>query len=95
MIYGFDVAPAAIAPGQSVMASWTTGGGTTRIQLLRNDQVIWEDTALNNTVPDTPPDATGSTITYTLIAYNNAGQTDTRQAIVQVVEATTQNQLAY
>ena len=32
-------------------------------------------------------------MTYSLIAYDNAGQTNTRQVIMQIVEATIQNQL--
>ena len=87
-IYGFEVSPNTIEQGQSVTASWTTGGGTTYVELLRNGEVIWTDTQLNNSVPYSPPDGPGSTIKFTLIAYNNAGATDTREATVQVVEAT-------
>jgi ABC-type amino acid transport substrate-binding protein len=94
VIQGFDVTPTTIGPGGCVTASWTTGGGTTRVQLLRNDQVIWEDTQLNNSVPDCPPDQAPAAIKYTLVAYNNAGQTDTREATVQVAEASTQILLA-
>ena len=95
VIQGFDALPTAIGPGQSVMVSWTTGGGTTYIELLRNNELIWMDTKLNNSVPDTPPAEAGSTITYVLVAYNNAGVTDTREAIVQVTEAAPQNIAAY
>jgi hypothetical protein len=73
------------------MASWTTGGGTTYVELRRNGEVIWTDTQLNNSVPYTPPDVAGSTISFTLIAYNNAGITDTREVIVQVIEPSAQN----
>ena len=93
-IWGFEVTPTNIEQGQSVTASWTTGGGTTYVQLLRNDQVIWEDAALNNSVPDTPPAEAGATIRYVLVAYNNAGQLDSREAIVRVAEAPPQNLLA-
>jgi len=91
VIYGFEVAPTTIGQGQSVMASWTTGGGTTYVELRRNGEVIWTDTQLNNSVPYTPPDVAGSTISFTLIAYNNAGITDTREVIVQVIEPSAQN----
>ncbi len=92
VIYGFDVLPPTIGQGQSVMISWTTGGGATKIEIRRNNnsEVIWTDTALNNSVPYAPPDPAGSTIQLTLIAYNNAGQTDTREVFVQVVETVSQ-----
>jgi heat shock protein HslJ len=57
--------------------------------------VIWQDAQLSNSIPDSPPTDGGSaTIQYTLIAYNNAGETDTRQATVRVAEAPPQNLLA-
>lgn len=93
-IQNFDIAPTTIEAGQGVTVSWTTGGGTTRVQLMRNDAVIWEDTQLNNSMPDYPPDEAGSTVRYTLIAHNNAGQTDSREATVRVAEAPPQNLLA-
>jgi hypothetical protein len=93
VIQGFTVTPATITPGQSVTAAWTTGGGATYVQLLRNGQVIWEDTALNNAVPDAPPDGAGSTVRYTLIAYNNAEQTDIREVFVEVVDTPVQSML--
>jgi hypothetical protein len=90
-IYGFEVVPAAIGQGQSVMISWTTGGGTSYIEIRQEDSVIWTDTQLSNSVPYTIQDQPGSTIKFTLVAYNNAGLTDVREAYVQVVEVTAQN----
>jgi heat shock protein HslJ len=94
VIQGFDVAPTTIEQGQSVTISWTTGGGTTYVELLRNDALIWMDTQLSNSVPDTPPPEAGATIRYVLVAYNNAGETKTSEAIVRVAEAPPQNLLA-
>jgi polar amino acid transport system substrate-binding protein len=93
-IWGFEPSPTTIEAGQSVMISWTTGGGTTYIELLRNDELIWMDTQLNNSVPDTPPAEAGATIRYVLVAYNNAGQTESREAIVRVADAPPENLLA-
>jgi len=86
-IQNFDVAPSNIEPEQCVMASWTTGGGTTRVQLLRDGAVILDNAQLNKSVQDCPPQGAGSTIGYTLMAYNNVGQSDSRNAMVQVAEA--------
>ena len=94
VIQGFDVSPTTIEQGQSVTVSWTTGGGTTYLELLRNDEMIWMDTQLSNSVPDGPPVEAGATIRYVLVAYNNAGDTMTSEAIVRVVETPPQNLLA-
>jgi polar amino acid transport system substrate-binding protein len=94
VIQNFTVAPTSIEPGQCVTASWTTGGGTTRIQLLRQQAVILESEQLNNSVQDCPPSDSPDSLTYTLRAYNNAGQHDDRQVEVQVAPAPPQNPLA-
>jgi len=94
VIQGFDVSPTTIEQGQSVTVSWTTGGGTTYLELLRNDEMIWMDTQLNNSVTDAPPAEAGTTIRYVLVAYNNAGDTMTGEAIVRVAETPPQNLLA-
>jgi hypothetical protein len=41
-----------LEPGQCVTASWTTGGGTARVQLLRDGAVILDNAQLNNSVQD-------------------------------------------
>jgi heat shock protein HslJ len=94
VIDDFGVSPTTIEQGQMVTASWTTSGGTTRIELLRNDEAIWADTQLNNSQADTPPQAAPSTVVYTLKAYNNADQVETRSVEVQIAQAPPQNPLA-
>jgi heat shock protein HslJ len=94
VVQHFGVAPTTIEQGQSVMASWTTGGGTTYIELLVDGEVILTDTKLENSVPVYPPNEAPATIKYTLIAYNNAGEQDSRDATVQIVPAPPQNPLA-
>jgi ABC-type amino acid transport substrate-binding protein/heat shock protein HslJ len=93
-IQSFSVAPTGIEQGQCVVASWTTGGGTTRVQLLRDGAAIWDNAPLNSSVQDCPPNAAPATIKYTLAAYNNAGARDTRDVQVQVAPAPPQNPLA-
>jgi heat shock protein HslJ len=94
VIDDFSVSPTTIEQGQSVTASWSTSGGTTRVELLRENDVIWADTQLNNSLTDTPPQEAPYTIIYTLIAYNNAEQSETSEAIVEIVPAPPQNPLA-
>jgi len=94
VIQNFTVAPTSIEQDQCVIASWTTGGGTTRVQLLRDDAVVLDSGQLNNSVQDCPAHDTSATLKYTLIAYNNAGQKDIREVLVQVAPAPPQNPLA-
>jgi hypothetical protein len=77
-INGFTLAPSSLAPGACTIASWTTGGGTSRVVLLRDNAPIWDNAPLNSSVQDCPPIPAGASfplnIVYTLQAYNSAGQ---------------------
>jgi ABC-type amino acid transport substrate-binding protein/heat shock protein HslJ len=94
VIQSFTVAPTSIEQGQCVVASWSTGGGTTRVQLLRDGAAIWDSAPLSSSVQDCPSNAAPATITYSLVANNNAGQQDQRDVQVQVAAAPPQNPLA-
>ena len=87
-IDGFTLAPEVITPGACTIVSWTASGGTTRIQLLRNNAVIWDNAPLNSSVQDCPPVPAGqplpTVIVYTLYAFNNAGQQTARSANLTV-----------
>jgi polar amino acid transport system substrate-binding protein len=82
VIDGFTLAPEVITPGACTIASWTTSGGTTRVQLLRDNVVIWDNAPLNSSVqdcPQIPPDRPlPFVMVYTLYAFNNAGQQTAR-----------------
>ena len=77
-----------------MVASWSTGGGTTRVQLLRDGGVIWDNAPQNSSIQDCPPNAGPATVKYTLKAYNNAGQQDKRDVQVQIDPAPPKNPLA-
>jgi heat shock protein HslJ len=94
VIQGFSVAPTTIEQGQCVTISWTTGGGTTRVELSRDAGVIWTGPELNNSIPDCQLPAGPATVQYTLVAYNNAEQFEAMDATVQVVEQPPQNILS-
>jgi ABC-type amino acid transport substrate-binding protein/heat shock protein HslJ len=94
VIQGFSVAPTTIEQGQCVTISWTTGGGTTRVELSRDAGVIWTGPELNNSIPDCQLPAGPATVQYTLVAYNNAEQFEAMDATVQVVEQPPQNNLS-
>jgi len=94
VIQSFSVAPTGIEEGQCVTASWSTGSGTTRVQLLRDGAAIYDNAPLNSSVQDCPSNAAPTTIKYRLVAYNNANQQDAREVQVQVAPAPPQNPLA-
>jgi ABC-type amino acid transport substrate-binding protein len=77
-INGFTLAPTTVTPGACTILSWTTGGGTSRVVLLRDNAPIWDNAPLNSSVQDCPPLPSGATlprnIVYTLQAFNSAGQ---------------------
>jgi polar amino acid transport system substrate-binding protein len=87
VINGFTLAPDTISAGACTVASWTTGGGTTRVQLLRNNAVIWDNAPLNSSIQDCPSMAgqpLPTVLVYTLYAFNNAGQQTARSANLTV-----------
>jgi len=87
-IDGLTLAPDTITPGMCTIVSWTTGGGTTRVQLLRDNAIIWDNAPLNSSVqdcPQIPPDRPLPLVmVYTLYAFNNAGQQTARSVNLTV-----------
>jgi polar amino acid transport system substrate-binding protein len=78
VINGFTISPDTIAPGGCTTLAWTTGGGTSRVVLLRDNSPIWDNAPLNSSVQDCPQIPADKplpiSIVYTLQAYNSAGQ---------------------
>ncbi len=78
VINGFTLAPNTVSPGACTIVSWTTGGGTSRVVLLRDNSPIFDNAPLNSQVQDCPLIPSGAalplSIVYTLQAYNSAGQ---------------------
>jgi hypothetical protein len=89
VINGFTLSPDTVAPGGCTTLAWTTGGGTTNVDLLRDNVVIWDNAPANSQVQDCPQIPANAalplSIVYTLQAYNSAGQsaTQTQSLIVQ------------
>jgi ABC-type amino acid transport substrate-binding protein/heat shock protein HslJ len=84
VINSFTVNPNQIQTNECVTVSWSTGGGTTYIRLLRNGNVIMDNAAHSGTLPDCL-NSTG-TYTYRLEASGN-GQTTSKEQKVTVVAA--------
>ncbi len=94
VINGFTISPDTVSPGGCVILSWTTGGGTTSVDLLRDNQLIFDNAPLNSSVqdcPQIPADAAlPISIVYMLQAYNSAGQSVSQSLslVVQPLSAT-------
>ncbi len=90
-INGLTLAPDIITPGACAIVSWTTGGGTTRVDLMRDNAMIWSSAPLNSSVQDCPPIPADRpmpfVIVYTLYAYNNTGQSTVRSVNLTVNNA--------
>jgi ABC-type amino acid transport substrate-binding protein len=87
-INSLTLGPDAIASGGCTIVAWTTGGGTTRVQLLRDRAIIWDNAPLNSSVQDCPQIQADQPLhvvmVYTLYAFNNAGQQTARSANLTV-----------
>jgi hypothetical protein len=92
VINGFTLAPTTVTPGGCTVVAWTTGGGTSRVVLLRDNSPIWDNAPLNSSVQDCPPIPTGQAepfnIVYVLQAYNSVGQMVNQSATLVVQTAT-------
>ena len=93
-IQNFTAVHTAIVQGECVTVSWTTGGGTTHVQLLLDDKVILDNAPLNNSMEECPSQPAWATLRYTLIASNDAGQQVDRWVTVRVGTEPPQNVLA-
>jgi heat shock protein HslJ len=94
VVNDFKASPTTIEQGGCVTLSWTTGGGTTQVELSRDGGVIWTGSDLNGSLPDCDLSKEPTVVQYTLVARNNAGVADARDATVQVTGAPPQNPLA-
>ena len=68
VIHSFSAQPDQIAAGSCVDLRWQTGGGTSWINLWRDDDMVWENAPLGGQVQDCPKGL--GTLQYRLIAYN-------------------------
>ena len=82
IIYAFSVEPTNIAAGMCVTIGWQTGGSTSRVQVLRNNQVILDGVPLAGTQQDCISAA--GMYEYVLRAIDPLGQAATATVNVQV-----------
>ena len=91
VINQFSVTPAQIQAGECVNISWSAGGGTNRVRLLRNEAVVLDNAPFSGNQSDCPNQA--GTLQYRLEASNTAGQTVSQQAAVTVTQPPPTNPL--
>jgi heat shock protein HslJ len=92
VIYSFSVSPNQIADGDYVEINWSTGGGTSKVDILRDGQPFIQDADLTGNAQDQPSPA--GTYTYQLVASSPAGEQVTQQKSVNVADTTPTNPLA-
>jgi polar amino acid transport system substrate-binding protein len=92
VINAFAANPNQIETGQCVQVSWRASGGTTSVQILRNGAIVLDNAPLEGSEQDCIQQS--GNVVYRLVASNNAGQSDFREASVGVQDGAPQNPLA-
>jgi hypothetical protein len=68
VIDDFEVTPTEIAVGQCVEVSWSASGGTFWVNILRDDDYIWENAPVTGSLQDCPDKA--GDYRYRVVAWN-------------------------
>ena len=92
VIYSFSANPNQIAVGDCASLSWSVGGATSMVRLLRDDAVLLEDTAADGQQMDCL-DEPGDYV-YRLVAFSLGGDSVSEEAPVKVTEGAPENPLA-
>jgi len=93
VIYSFSATPTQVETGQCVTVLWSVGGATNKVQLTKNGSVVYDDAPLRDSVQDCDTSSAG-TITYGIVASNQAGVSASQEARVTVHESKPDNPLA-
>jgi len=89
----FTGEPGQIQVNQCVQVAWGVVGTVDLIQLLRDGVIIYDNAPFNGLEQDCSLRAAG-TYVYSIVASNNAGQSDSRTASVVVTDGQPENPLA-
>jgi len=92
VVYSFDVNPNEIEVNGNVNITWSTGGGTTRVVIKRNNDTVYDGPDLSGNYQQTLNQP--GQVTFRIEAYNNAGNVDSREETITVHEAIPDNPLA-
>jgi hypothetical protein len=78
----FSATPADIKVDECTMISWSAGGGTTKVDILKDGQVVLANAPFAGAQQDCLNAA--GTVIYRIEASNNSGQTASQEAMVTV-----------
>lgn len=78
----FNVTPDQIQVGECTQITWSTGGGTSKVDILKNGQVVLADAPLAGSLQDCLN--TAGTTVYAIRASNSSGQVVTDEVTVKV-----------
>lgn len=92
VINSFNTTPNQLETGQCTTISWSVGGGTTNVRLLKNGNVIVDNGSFSSSMPDCL-EAAGQYV-YRLEAHGSNGQTETQESTVTVTDVVPENPLA-
>jgi heat shock protein HslJ len=92
VIYSFDVNPNEIEVNGNINITWSTGGGTTRVVIKRDNDTVYDGPDLSGNYQQTLNQP--GQITYRIEAYNDVDDVDSREEIVTVHDAIPDNPLA-
>jgi hypothetical protein len=68
VIDDFEVTPEEVKVGECVDVSWSASGATSWVNIVRNDDFLWENAPLSGSVQDCPDEA--GEYRYRMVAYN-------------------------
>ena len=84
VISSFRVTPKEVSVGGCFAVSWSAGGGTSWVNIVRDDDFIWENAPLDGATQDCP-DKAGEYL-YKIVAYNPVDDRVREEATVTVKE---------
>ena len=84
VIYYFNASPQQIRVNQCVTLSWSVGGNTDRVSLVKNSVTIQENVAFTSSWHDCSNSAIG-TVIYSIVASSPSNQTATQQQAVNIL----------
>jgi len=78
----FNATPDAIMVGECTQIAWSAGGGTSKVDILKDSQIVLANAPFAGSQQDCLNEA--GTVVYEIQASNNTGQLVTQEATVVV-----------
>lgn len=88
VVYTFIATPSEVTVGECVTLVWSVGGNTDVVQILKNGLVVLDDAPFRDSAQDCELNEPG-TVSYGIVASNEAGDASQQQTAVNVVGVAT------